>query len=103
MSLPEVSMSRLDGDRPIAVVHVRGEIDLASGPAVREALARASGPRGTAVLVDLSECLFIDSTGVSLLLNASRRLIRAGGDLAVVCPNPTPLRVLAPREMQGRV
>ena len=48
--------------------------------------------------MDLSGCGFIDSTGVSLLLNASRRQTRAREGLAVLCPNPTPLRVF---EMTG--
>jgi anti-sigma B factor antagonist len=83
-----------DGDDPtIRRVVVQGEIDLTVADELQRRLAEASQGPGSIVLVDLSECLFIDSRGLSALLNAARRLTRTGGALAVACPNPTPHRV----------
>ena len=44
-----------------------------------------------AVVVDLSRVGFMDSTGLALLINASRRLTLRRKGFAVVCP-PGPLR-----------
>lgn len=83
-----------------SVIAVTGELDLATASVFARSLRRAyDGPVG-GVLIDLSDCGFIDSTGVSLLLNACRRQTRAREGLAVVCPNPTPLRVF---EITGTV
>src|SRR3954452_9185283 len=73
-------------------VNVKAELDLALAPVLQQRLAEAAAA-GELVIVDLSRCLYIDSTGVATLLNASRRLTRSRAALAVVCPNPTPLRV----------
>ena len=39
-----------------------------------------------AVVVDLSDVRFMDSTGLALMLNAARRLTRRRLGFAVVCP-----------------
>ena len=66
------------------VVAPSGELDLASAPAVRDALAGALADGAGAVVVDLSRVTFLDSTGLAALLNAARRLRRAGRSFAVV-------------------
>jgi anti-sigma B factor antagonist len=66
----EASAVEIDGIRVIAV---RGELDLSTAPAlepiVEEALS-SSGP----VIVDLTECEFIDSTGIALVVRAWQRI-----------------------------
>ena len=47
----------------------------------------------TAVVLDLSAVEFIDSTGLSVLLNGLRRVTRQRGRMALVCTNPTVLRL----------
>ena len=75
------------------VIAATGELDLSTASLFADSLRRAyAGPAG-GVLVDLTDCGFIDSTGVSILLNAYRRQTRAREGLAVICPNPTPRRV----------
>ena len=74
-------------------INVRGELDLLTVSVFTHALDQAAGGQAGGVIVDLGECGFIDSTGVSLLLNATRRQTREREGFAVVCPNPTPLRV----------
>jgi anti-anti-sigma factor len=82
-----------DGDASAWRVIVRMEIDLATTPEFQERLAEVGRNRGDIVVVDLSECHYIDSSGLATLLLAARRLTRSQGALAVVCPNAAPLRV----------
>ena len=73
------------GDQAIAVFTVRGDLDLASAPALLEALLpvleRDSGP----VVIDLSTVPFMDSTGVHVLVTALRRLGPQNRRLAIAC------------------
>jgi anti-anti-sigma factor len=88
----------------VAVVAVRGEIDLVSAPRLEAAVEEAILDHGTPrpLLVDLEECTFMDSTGLALLLRAQDRL---GEDLAVACPPagaPARLLELAARDVVRR-
>ena len=89
-------MSRIevvpDGDGSTHVI-VSAELDLVTSSELQERLGEVDGGRGRIVMVDLSECLYVDSTGLKALLNASRRLTRSRGALAVICPNRPSLRV----------
>ena len=91
--MPTIMIGADADDPTIRRVVVQGEIDLALSGQLQERLVEAGDGPGVVVIVDLSECLFIDSRGLSTLLNAARRLTHSSGALAVVCPNPTPSRV----------
>ncbi len=65
-----------------ALVRLRGEHDLASAPALRDTLHPIFGD----VLVDLSDCTFIDSSVIGALITASQELEREGHTLALVVP-----------------
>lgn len=68
-------ISARDGD--VVVLTLRGELDMQTVPRLRKALADALTSADGAVLVDLTDVVFIDSTGLAALLNALRRLTRA--------------------------
>jgi len=91
--MPTISVGTDENDSSIRRVEVEGEIDLALADELQQRLTQASDGAASVVLVDLSRCLFIDSRGLSAMLNAARGLTRSGGALAVFCPNPTPYRV----------
>ena len=74
-----------------AIVFVRGDIDLVSGQAFRDALLRAQ-EGAPDVIVDFSEVAFMDSTGIHALLGAYRRA-QNRGSLAVVGSSPAVRRV----------
>ncbi len=81
-----VSVPAAHGDHPgVAVLDVRGEIDLGTAPALREALLpvleREAGP----VVVDLSEIEFMDSTGLHVLVDTLRQLEPQNRRFAIVC------------------
>lgn len=52
---------------------LRGELDLASGPALQQQLDAAEADGSGRVLVDLGGLQFMDSTGLQILLGADRR------------------------------
>ena len=60
------------------LVSVWGEVDLATAPHLERVLADASAGGDTDVLIEFSRDSFIDSTGLKVLIQATRRL-RAGG------------------------
>jgi anti-anti-sigma factor len=69
-----------------AVVRVSGELDLVSSPVVRQHVHDAVADGRKAVVLDLSEVLFCDSSGVGVLV-ASRRLMRScAGRLRLILP-----------------
>ena len=43
--------------------------------------------------MDLGELVFIDSSGLSVLVTGLKRLREAGGDLALRSPNPAAMKV----------
>jgi anti-anti-sigma factor len=72
------------------VLKVRGELDLATAPQVERLLDDDAPP----LVVDLSECSFVDSSGLRVLVAAARRSDESGARLAVVTDEPAILRVL---------
>ena len=62
----------VDGDT--AVVRLGGELDLYNAERVREGLARALEAQPERLVVDLDRVAFIDSTALSVLIEARRRL-----------------------------
>jgi anti-sigma B factor antagonist len=91
-----VERTRSDG---YEVLTVQGELDIATAPrmiaALNEALADMSAP----LVVDLSEVVFMDSTGLALLMNARRRAVRREQGFAIVCPGGPIARVFEIADM----
>lgn len=67
----------------VTVVRCAGEIDMVAQPALAGLLEAAGA---APVVVDLTPCTFIDSSGVAALLVQARRAGRGGTPMAVVCP-----------------
>jgi len=68
----------------IAFVALHGEHDLSSKQCLADALAAASAKRD--VLVDLSDCTFMDSSVIAALFRARQTLNERGGRLELVIP-----------------
>jgi anti-anti-sigma factor len=74
------------------VVSVHGELDLATAPRLEETLtARAPGTR---LVIDLSGCTFLDSSGVRVLALAANTVAGEGGRLELVVVDSSIGRVL---------
>jgi anti-anti-sigma factor len=82
-----------------AVLSISGEIDLATIPALHDALVRglaspspaASTATSATVFVDLDGVYVCDDSGLGVLLGAAGRARQCGGEMVVVC-SPGPLR-----------
>ena len=90
---PQFDLTEEDLDERTHVIAVRGEIHVTTAPEFSRRLNEAIARGKTSVVLDLSQVEFIDSTGLSVLLNGLRRVTRAQGRLALVCANPTVLRL----------
>lgn len=80
-----------DGDT--VVVAMTGEVDMATTPALREALVAAVDRGCRSVRVDLAGVTFMDSSGLSALVAGLRELRAQGGSMAMVNARPPVLRV----------
>jgi anti-sigma B factor antagonist len=78
----------------IVVLRLHGELDLKTAPDLRIRLGDVVRRCDADVVLDLEGVSFIDSTGLAAMLNALRRLTRAGRRLAVVAPEGPVERIL---------
>ena len=70
-----VPIRRQDG---VAAVLITGEFDLSAAELVAQAIEQAITMAPDAVIVDLSETRFLDSSGISVLLRGRREADRDG-------------------------
>ena len=78
------------------VLVVRGEIDQASAPVFREAVERVEAS-GVPVVLDFAGVTYMDSSGLTVLIEASLRT----GDAASVCVRNASEQVLRLLEITG--
>jgi anti-anti-sigma factor len=83
----EATAAQLDDG--VRVIVVRGELDLSTASDLEGPLEEAIGSHDASVLIDLSDCEFIDSTGIALIVRAWQRLDQAadgdGSGRVVIC------------------
>ncbi|ANW18815.1 STAS domain-containing protein [Streptomyces clavuligerus] len=75
---------------PWTVLHIRGELDLLSSPEVRRQVHAAVAAGRRDVVLDLTDVVFCDSSGVGVLIAARRLLNSCGGRLRLVLPARRP-------------
>jgi len=93
LPLPGFQISEPARSGRASVIAVSGELDLATAPQLREALARALTDVDHEVIVDMSGVTFIDSTALRVLLDAQRTRGSAR-PLVVVCDQLNVLRII---------
>jgi stage II sporulation protein AA (anti-sigma F factor antagonist) len=85
----EISVERRGGT---VIAHLGGEVDMTNASHLRDELL-ASMPNDALVLViDVSECRYLDSAGIEILFDLARRLVRRRQDLRLYVPPRSPLR-----------
>jgi anti-sigma B factor antagonist len=95
--IPQFEISSGPGPDHVYVVRVAGEVDMSHEEELRGELRTAGESESKAVVVDLTECEFIDSTGVRVLL-LSREAQQSETDserLAVAASSEQILRILS--------
>lgn len=80
----DLASTQADG---VLVVSVTGEVDLTNADAMEAAVESAATP---AVVLDLSDVTFLDSSGIRAIERARRRLLSAERSLLIVSPPGTP-------------
>ncbi|MBV8464293.1 MAG: STAS domain-containing protein [Acidimicrobiales bacterium] len=80
------------GEKGAVVVSLSGEIDVAAAPVVRERLEAAAG-RAEALVVDLTEVTFIDSTALGVLIGVHKLCLGSGTSIRLVVSEPRILKV----------
>ena len=88
----EVKVAAANGS---GTVHLMGELDLASAPILRRALAELYREGTSSLVLDLSDLAFVDSTGLSELVAALKHCRQRGGDVVLRSPCPSTAKVLA--------
>jgi anti-sigma B factor antagonist len=95
--IPQFDISSGPGPDDVYVVRVAGEVDMSHEEELRGELRAAAAADTRGIVVDLTECEFIDSTGVRALLLSSQAQ-QAEGErerLAVAASSEQILRILS--------
>ena len=85
----EVLQSSLSG---VPVLKVTGEVDHSTAPVLEESVQKALRVSGRRLFLDLADCPYLDSGGLSVLLFTLRE-VREKGWIGVIAPNPNLLRL----------
>lgn len=85
-----------DLEHGVRTIGVRGELDLSTAPDLEEPLEQTLESDEGSVLIDLTQCEFIDSTGIALIVRAWQRLESGenGRNLVLCSQNDQVRRVL---------
>lgn len=100
----QVESQVVDGD--VRVIEVHGELDLGTASDFESALEDATALPSARVVVDMSGCGFVDSTGIALIINAWRRVEGgdgASGRLVLCCVNEQVDRLFEVTGLQGSI
>ena len=99
MSVDWEASERSDG------VHVElaGELDISSAAGVESRLLEIERREPARVFLDLRRVTFIDSTGLSMIINADGRARKAGRQLTIVSGDGVPLRILRTVGLEERL
>ncbi len=80
--LPLIDLA-VTGPTSEPTLHVQGEIDVATAPQLRDALADLVDGGARRITLDLGAVGFVDSSGLGVLVGALRRLDQSGGRLRI--------------------
>src|SRR3954452_5670546 len=99
MSVGWETAERSDG------IHVQltGELDISSASSVESRLIEVEEREPERLILDLTRVNFIDSTGLSMIINADGRAKRAGRRLTIVSGDGVPRRILRTVGLEDRL
>ena len=76
----------------VLVARVSGEVDLSNAGSVTDRLIDAMPNTATALVLDLAETRYLDSSGVRMLFELAQRLRNRGQELKLVVPGESHVR-----------
>jgi anti-sigma B factor antagonist len=71
------------------VIAVSGEVDIFTAPELKRAIGAAIDSGARAIVVDLSDTRFLDSTALGVLIGAVKRLRLVDGRMVIVNTEPS--------------
>jgi len=100
MTALQITTTSQDGTTRIEVT---GELDIASGPDLEQVLETHLTEPGADLVLDLRGVTFLDSSGLRVVLVASRTAEQAGRRLGVVPGDGQVLRVIRLAQVEDRL
>jgi anti-anti-sigma factor len=78
----------------VPIIHVIGDVDHEAAPVLGKSIEAVLTPGSSCLLLGLESCPYLDSGGVSVVLDTLRRL-RPRGWLGLLAPRPDVYRILS--------
>jgi anti-anti-sigma factor len=101
---PELAKLTFESDGDVELARVAGEVDASNVEDLSDTLLERIPNQARAVVIDLTETSYIDSSGISLIFDAAARLRNRRQELRlVVLPRSFVAEVLAAVSMQESV
>jgi anti-anti-sigma factor len=102
--MPELARLTFDTDGDVELAHVAGEVDASNVADLSQRLLEAVSNKARALVLDLTETSYIDSSGISLIFDAAARMRTRRQQLRlVVLPKSFVSEVLAAVSMEDSV
>jgi anti-sigma B factor antagonist len=77
----------------IAVIKVKGDLDVYTAPELRRSLMHCDAEGFSLFLLDLTECTYLDATGLGVLVGTLKRARARGGSVAIACDSEPILKI----------
>jgi anti-anti-sigma factor len=101
---PELARLSFESEGDVEVARVAGEVDASNVDDLSQTLLETISNKARAVVIDLTQTSYIDSSGISLIFDAAARLRNRRQELRlVVSPRSFVAEVLAAVSMQESV
>lgn len=78
-----------------SVLACSGRLNMVTAPSLKAAIAEVAGGSQPRVIIDLSDVVFVDSSGLGVLVGGLKLARQSGGDLRLVVRSSQILNVLA--------
>ncbi|MEW2354810.1 STAS domain-containing protein [Spirillospora sp. NPDC029432] len=86
-----------------AVVRLTGELDIATGDVLSDRLREIRTSHGDHLVLDLADLMFMDSHGLSIIIDCYKAVGENGGSLALAAPRPIVRRALEVMGLHRRI
>jgi anti-sigma B factor antagonist len=84
----KVDVRQTNGSQAVSVVDLNGEIDVYTSPKVKDAISELIDKGHYALVINLENVRYIDSTGLGVLIGGLKRVREHSGTVNLVCTNP---------------
>jgi anti-anti-sigma factor len=86
MMVPELAKLSFETEGDVELAHVAGEVDASNVADLTQQLLEAVSNQSRALVLDLTETSYIDSSGISLIFDAAARMKNRRQQLRLVVP-----------------